>query len=94
MDSQITIYGRDDCPITQRCLTRLDDLGLQYEYKNVNEDEEASHQVTEWGDGKRKVPVIEIRTGKQEPTRITEPTIAELDEALRGNNFEIDRDAA
>ncbi len=94
MDSQITIYGFDTCPMTQRSLARLDELGVEYDYINVDEDEQASEQVTQWGNGKRKVPVVEIRSGKQAPTRITEPTNAELDDALRGNGFEIDRDAA
>ena len=81
MDYEIKVYGTETCPDTLRSRQHLADRGLEYEFIDINEDEDAEEQVIEWGAGKRKIPVIEINN-EGETQRLTEPSNDELDEAL------------
>lgn len=81
MDYDIKVYGTETCPDTLRSRQHLGDRGIEYEFVDINEDEDAEGQVIEWGAGKRKIPVIEINN-EGEIQRLTEPSNEELDEAL------------
>lgn len=81
MDQEIRVFGTETCHDTQRSRRHLDDRGLDYQFVDIDDDEDAEQQVIEWGSGKRKIPVIEI-SSDGDVQRITEPSNAELDEAL------------
>ncbi len=93
MDSKITVYGAEWCGDTNRTRSHLAKLGIAYEFLNVDDDAELEKKVTEWGSGKRIIPVVEIlASGK---TRwLTEPSNRELDEALRESGISLGERAA
>ena len=81
MDNDITVYGTETCHDTRRSRQHLEERGIDYQFVDIDEDGGAEQRVVEWGEGKRKIPVIEIsRNG--ESHRITEPSNDELDRAL------------
>jgi glutaredoxin len=75
--SKIKVYGADWCGDTQRTLTHLDDLGLDYDYIDVEQDEEAARWVREQNGGKERKPTVEIN-GRI----LSTPSNEELDAAL------------
>lgn len=73
----LTIYGDDTCDDTERCMAHLDDLGIAYNYVNIDHDQETKQQVTDWNHGQLKTPVIVFGGGIS--PRIIEPTNEQLD---------------
>ena len=78
MVNEIKVYGADWCAMTHRALAHLDELGIRYEYVDVEKDAAAAEWVRAQNGGKEKKPTIQI-----ESTILTEPTNAQLDETLR-----------
>jgi len=76
---KIKVYGADWCGPTRRTLMHLDDLGVDYEYINVDNDEAASQWVKDQNGGKEKKPTIDIG-GRV----LTSPSNQQLEDALRG----------
>jgi glutaredoxin len=64
--------------MTQRTLNHLNEIGVPYEYINVDEDRRASDWVRRHNDGKEKKPTVDI--GGE---ILSEPSNDELDAALR-----------
>jgi glutaredoxin len=60
---KVKVYGADWCGDTKRTLKTLDELGVAYEYINVEEDEQASNWVKEQNDGRERKPTLKV--GKQ-----------------------------
>lgn len=56
----IKVYGADWCGDTKRALKCLDELGVDYNYINVEEDAAASDWVKAQNDGKERKPTILI----------------------------------
>jgi thioredoxin reductase (NADPH) len=79
--SEIKVFGTETCHDTMRSRQHLAERGIDYEFVDISQDENAERQVVQWGEGKRRIPVIEIRNNG-ETQRITEPSNAELDQAL------------
>lgn len=73
----ITIYGADWCPLTQRARAHLDGLGVPYRYIDIEEDDDAAAWVAAQNNGKERKPTVDI-----DGTILIEPTDRELDEAL------------
>ena len=82
MDSKIRVYGAEWCGDTNRTRSHLAKLGVDYEFLNIDDNADLEQKVTEWGNGKRIIPVVEI-SAKGEVRRLTEPSNTELDDALR-----------
>lgn len=82
MANQITVYGADWCGDTRRTLRHLDTRGLAYDYVDVDEDSDGERKVIEFHKGKRRIPLVEIASDGDEPTRLSVPSESELDEAL------------
>ena len=78
---KVKVYGADWCGPTRRTLMHLDELGVEYDYINVDHDEAASQWVKDHNDGKEKKPTIDIQ-GRI----LTSPSNKELEEALRAGN--------
>lgn len=75
---KVKVYGADWCGPTRRLLMHLDELGVAYEYIDVDHDEAASQWVKDQNGGKEKKPTIDIG-GKI----LTSPNNQTLEEALR-----------
>jgi glutaredoxin len=78
---KIKVYGADWCGPTRRTLMHLDELGVEYDYIDVDHDEAASQWVKDQNGGKEKKPTVDIR-GRV----LTAPSKKELEEALRAEN--------
>lgn len=74
----ITVYGADWCGDTKRALNYLENLGVDYEYINVEQDEDASQWVKSQNEGKERKPTIKV--GDQV---LKVPSEGELNSALK-----------
>ena len=77
--SKVKVYGADWCGDTQRTLRHLDGLGVDYDYINIEQDQEAARWVREQNDGKERKPTLEIN-GRV----LSVPSDEQLDAALKG----------
>ena len=75
---QLTVYGADWCHVTQETRQFLDDLGVDYEYVNVEQDPDASAWVKEQNDGMEIKPTLKLGDDV-----LTAPSADVLEEALR-----------
>jgi mycoredoxin len=75
---KVTVYGADWCGDTQRTLRHLDELGVVYDYIDVEQDEQASRWVKQHNDGKERKPMVRI--GEHV---LSTPGDQELESALR-----------
>ncbi len=76
--SKVKVYGADWCEDTQRTLRHLKRLGVDYEYIDIEQDEEARRWVLEQNEGKELKPTVEIN-GRV----LSVPSNRELEESLR-----------
>jgi glutaredoxin len=74
----VTVYGSDWCPLTRAALRHLDQMGVEYKYIDIEEDEEAAKWVADQNGGKEKKPTIDV-----DGEVLSEPTNSELDKVLR-----------
>jgi glutaredoxin len=58
--NKVKVYGADWCEDTKRARERLDNMGVGYDYINVENDEKASGWVKEQNEGKERKPTISI----------------------------------
>ena len=59
-DQTVKVYGAGWCSMTTRTRKYLDDLGVPYEYIDVEQDASASDWVKSVNGGKEKKPTIDI----------------------------------
>jgi glutaredoxin len=76
--NKVKVYGADWCEATKQARERLDNMGVGYDYINVENDEKASAWVKEQNDGKEPKPTISI--GERV---LSTPNDDELENALR-----------
>jgi mycoredoxin len=74
---KVKVYGADWCGDTKRTLKTRDQLGVSYDYINVEQDEQASDWVKEQNDGKERKPTLKL--GEQV---LSVPSDEELKSAL------------
>jgi mycoredoxin len=74
----IKVYGADWCGDTQRVLQHLDNVGVPYDYIDVENDHQASEWVKQQNGGKERKPTIDVNGNI-----LTVPSTSELDNALR-----------
>jgi mycoredoxin len=79
---RVKVYGADWCGDTKRTLKQLDELGVAYDYVNVEQDEQAALWVKEQNDGKERKPTLQV--GEQV---LSVPSEDELESALRRNGL-------
>jgi mycoredoxin len=72
------VYGAAWCEDTQRTREHLDQLGVAYDYIDIDEDKSAEAWITQQNNGKRKTPTVDLG-GKL----LFEPTNEDVDEALK-----------
>ena len=75
---RVKVYGADWCADTQHTLARLDALGVNYDYVDIERDAEAARWVREQNDGKERKPTVKI--GRQV---LSVPDDEELESALK-----------
>lgn len=73
----VKVYGADWCGDTQSTRRQLDSLGVDYQYINVEENEEASEWVKRQNGGRELKPTVSIGQ-----TILSVPDEAELNSAL------------
>ncbi len=86
MERAITVYGVDTCEDTERTREHLDDLGLDYEYVDLDDNPEADQKVRDANGGKRKTPMLVLRAGLEE-TVLRVPDNDKLNEELERLRF-------
>ena len=77
----ITMYGAEWCGDCRRSSALLKELGVNYNYINVEEDPSAADKVVEINGGAQSIPVIVFEDG----THLTEPS----DPALKAKLSEL-----
>lgn len=77
----ITMYGAEWCGDCRRSSALLKELGVNYNYINVEEDPSAADKVVEINGGAQSIPVIVFEDG----THLTEPS----DPALKAKLIEL-----
>lgn len=83
MAEQVTVYGADWCGDTRRTLRELDSAGVNYDYVDIEADENGERKVIEFNRGKRRIPMVEIASDSGEPVRLSVPDASELRGALK-----------
>ncbi len=68
--------------MTKRALAHLDQLGIKYEYIDIDDDREAAQWVAAQNEGKEKKPTIDI-----DGQVLSEPSNRLLDEALEAKGL-------
>ena len=76
--ARIKVYGADWCEDTQETRAHLDQLGVAYDYINVEHDAKAEEFIKQQNRGKRQTPTVDL--GEQ---ILIEPDNEQLDAALR-----------
>jgi glutaredoxin len=71
MASDIQVYGADWCGVTRGLREYLTNSRIDYDYFDVDRDDEAEQFVLAMNDGRRRFPLVVV----QEQV-LTEPTIA------------------
>lgn len=80
--SKVKVYGADWCGDTRRTLQQLDNLGVDYDYVNLEQDEQASNWVKEQNEGKERKPTLKV--GEQV---LSVPGAQELEGALQAEGL-------
>lgn len=76
----VTVYGTTWCGDTKRSRRLLERLDVDYAFVDIDRSEQGASWVVQQNNGNRSVPTIAItRSGPV----LTEPSDAELEEALR-----------
>ena len=79
---KVKVYGADWCGDSKRTLAQLDELGVAYDYIDIEQDEAAARWVREQNQGKERKPTVKL--GEQ---ILSTPSNEELETALRENNL-------
>ena len=74
----IKVYGADWCEDTAQTLEHLRDVGVPYEYIDVDENADAQSWVKRQNDGEQKTPTVDLGG-----LVLSVPSDGELDIALR-----------
>ena len=71
---EITMYGTPTCKDCVIAKKVFDELGTEYEFRNMAEDQEATEKAIELNNGIRRIPVILFPHG----SILVEPSFYEL----------------
>ena len=75
--ANVKVFGADWCPMTKRTREHLNELGVNYDYIDVEKNPKASAWVKEQNGGKEKKPTLLI-----DGEVLRTPSDEELDERL------------
>lgn len=74
----IRVYGADWCHDTRHTLEHLQQLGVDFDYVNVDRDQQARHWVRSHNNGHQALPTLDV-SGRV----LSIPTDRELDRVLQ-----------
>ena len=78
MADDITVYGSDWCPVTQRMLKHLDGTGVPYKYVDIDASPDDEQLIAGWNNGRSIRPSLDVQGD-----HFVNPDLVELDEDLR-----------
>lgn len=78
----IRVFGATWCPMTTTTLRHLDQLGVKYQFIDIEADPKAAEWVRRQNNGKERKPTLDI-----DGVILSEPSNAELDRTLRQQNI-------
>lgn len=76
--NRVKVYGADWCEDTRHAREHMDNMGVGYDYINVEQDRDASDWVKQQNGGKERKPTIKI-----DERVLSVPKDDELENALR-----------
>jgi glutaredoxin len=76
--NRVKVYGADWCKDTRHARERMDNMGVGYDYINIEQDKDASDWVKQQNGGKERKPTIKI-----DERVLSVPKDDELEKALR-----------
>ncbi len=79
----VKVYGADWCEDTQRTRRHLDELGISYDYLDVDRDPRAKAWVKDHNGGRQRTPTVDVN-GRVLPV----PKDEELDAALQTEDLD------
>ncbi len=79
---EVTVYGTTWCAQTQMVRRYLDQMGIPYEFRDMDEDPEALELVQWWTGGYASHPTVQVGGDI-----LVEPSVDELMNALEENGF-------
>lgn len=82
MIRNVDVYGTEWCEDTQHTRQQLQELGVAYQFINIEADPEAARWVKEQNDGKQKTPTVKVVRDV-----LSVPDEGSLEQALRGNGL-------
>lgn len=83
----VQVYGTNWCGDTQQTRTHLNELGIDYNFIDIEEDAKAAAWVERQNDGKQKMPTVKVGG-----VVLSVPSDGELDVALKREGY-LPRDA-
>lgn len=78
----ISVYGSRTCPDTNRATKFLDEQGIPYEFKDVDESPEFNEYIAGLNQGKRVMPTIQVENDfliNPDPRKLAEAVKAAAD---------------
>ncbi len=79
MANQICVYGATWCPDTRRSRACLERLGIAFDWRDIDRDQEARAFVEKVNKGNRSIPTIVFPDG----TVLVEPSDSDLEKKCR-----------
>lgn len=76
--SVVKVYGMNGCEDTQATLNNLDSLGVDFEYVDLEQDQESEQWVKQFNGGKRVTPTLDV-----EGLILVNPDECELETCVR-----------
>lgn len=85
MTKNLIVYGTAWCPMVRPVRKRLDKIGVEYEYVDIQSNAEAREQVRTINNGNESVPTLVFADG----STLTEPTGRELESKLAELGYDV-----
>lgn len=77
-DTQLTLFGANWCPDCRNTKVFLGEMGVSYQWVDVDANPDANERIASLNNGKRVIPTIELTDGRV----MVNPSNAELADAL------------
>ena len=83
MASDIQVYGTDWCGLTRHVREFLMTSRFEYDYFDIDRDDDAQQFVLSMNDGRRRFPLVVVKHQV-----VTQPTVAVLTRAIREHGLQ------
>ncbi|WP_405587237.1 mycoredoxin [Streptomyces sp. NBC_01190] len=82
MSGTVTMYSTSWCGYCRRLKSQLEREGIAYEEINIEQDPASAKFVEEANGGNQTVPTVLISSGSGTSTTLTNPSVAQVKQAL------------